>query len=187
MLRGQWCEDSTPSRAFSESRLRFAPVWRRFPPSQPHLVLPGQRTGRPESVRQQNAPAARAGARQSIPNFPSGIQTAPLALRRVPLDSCASGLSRLAQRCGAAAIQLVIALRRLSSQGLRSSSFRAIPCRIFSTLEGGWKSSASANSQPSCSARRRPTVVLPAPTTPITITIMSEDCNGSTGPRRRQG
>jgi hypothetical protein len=43
------------------------------------------------------------------------------------------------------------------------------------------KSSASANLQPSCSASNRPTVVFPAPTTRITITIIGGLSNRSAG------
>ena len=52
-----------------------------------------------------------------------------------------------------------------------------IPTLVLAGPEDGWKSSASANSRPHSSARRRPTVVLPAPTTPITIRIIGEDCS----------
>src|ERR1700727_3467546 len=45
-------------------------------------------------------------------------------------------------------------------------------------FDAGWKSSASAKFHPRSSARRRPTVVFPAPTTPITIpTILRSPCS----------
>ena len=46
-----------------------------------------------------------------------------------------------------------------------------IPARIFATFAAGWKSSASANGQPRRPASIAPTVVLPLPETPATITI----------------
>src|SRR5438874_4893656 len=57
------------------------------------------------------------------------------------------------------------------SQGQRSVSVSGIPARILATFAAGWKSSASANRQPRRPASRAPTVVLPLPETPATITI----------------
>src|SRR5579872_2625920 len=67
-----------------------------------------------------------------------------------------------------------MAPRSRSSQGSRSSSVRGMPWLIFSTFDIGWKSSASANCQPKSDAKSLPIVVFPAPTTPITITIIAE-------------
>jgi hypothetical protein len=44
--------------------------------------------------------------------------------------------------------------------------------RIFSTFSGGWKSSPSANSQPSRSTRVAATVDLPEPLTPMTTMVV---------------
>src|SRR5262245_49215576 len=57
------------------------------------------------------------------------------------------------------------------SQGSRSASVSGIPARIFATFASEWKSSASANGQPRRPASIAPTVVLPLPETPATITI----------------
>src|SRR5579859_6208514 len=57
------------------------------------------------------------------------------------------------------------------SQGQRSSSASGTPAAILATFAAGWKSSASANRQPSRPASSAPTVVLPLPDTPATITI----------------
>jgi hypothetical protein len=58
------------------------------------------------------------------------------------------------------------------SHGQRSSSSSGWPAAIFSTLARGWKSSPSANSQSSRSARRSATVVFPEPDTPMTTTVV---------------
>src|ERR1700722_17299283 len=55
---------------------------------------------------------------------------------------------------------------------MRSASVSGIPRCILSLLAAEWKSSASANSDPSRCASILPTVVLPDPVTPITITII---------------
>src|SRR5580693_5601459 len=56
------------------------------------------------------------------------------------------------------------------SHGMRSSSVSGTPRDIFSMLAGGWKVSASANSQLSCAASMVPMVVLPAPVVPMIMT-----------------
>lgn len=56
------------------------------------------------------------------------------------------------------------------SQPNRSLSVSGLPWRIFSRFFAGCRSSPSKNSAPSASANIRPTVVLPTPETPITMT-----------------
>ena len=58
-----------------------------------------------------------------------------------------------------------------SSHGSRSPSVSATPDAMSATLRAGWKSSPSMKSQPSLLASARPTVVLPAPLTPMTMMI----------------
>src|SRR5436190_6110313 len=57
------------------------------------------------------------------------------------------------------------------SQGQRSSSVSGTPACIFSTFAAGWNSSASAKRQPRRPASSAPTVDLPLPDAPATITI----------------
>jgi hypothetical protein len=59
------------------------------------------------------------------------------------------------------------------SHGHRSSSVSGVPAVIFATFAAGWKESPSANGQPARFATRLPTVVLPLPDTPATITIIA--------------
>src|SRR5215467_5084656 len=65
-------------------------------------------------------------------------------------------------------IQAAMAL----NQGQRSASVSGTPARIFSMLERGWKSSPSAKRQCRFPASKAPTVVLPLPDTPATMSIM---------------
>ena len=74
-------------------------------------------------------------------------------------------------------IQLVIA----RSHGALSLSVSGMPARIFATLAAEWKPSASANRQPSRVASCVPTVVLPLPATPATITITARILSGPRG------
>ena len=57
-----------------------------------------------------------------------------------------------------------------ASQGQRSSSVSGVPRCILSTLAGGWNQSASSNSHRRRDASSAPTVDLPDPDTPMTIT-----------------
>ncbi len=59
------------------------------------------------------------------------------------------------------------------SQGRRSSSVSGRPARILAMFAAGWNASASAKRQPRRPASMLPTVVLPLPDTPATITIIA--------------
>src|ERR1044072_368734 len=62
-----------------------------------------------------------------------------------------------------------------ASQGRRSSSVSGMPRRILSTLAAGWNQSASSNSHRRRDASSAPTVDLPDPDTPMTITTATAE------------
>src|SRR3954453_19387177 len=62
-----------------------------------------------------------------------------------------------------------------ASQGQRSSSVSGMPRFILSTLAGGWNQSASSNSHRRRDASSAPTVDLPDPDTPMTITTATAE------------
>jgi hypothetical protein len=63
------------------------------------------------------------------------------------------------------------AARMACSHATRSWSVRAMPPRILETFVPEWKSSASKNGHPSADESAAPMRVLPAPDTPMTMTI----------------